>query len=81
MPNNDLEFFESINYCKRKVVLFILFVCGYSLTYAQTNDNDTLQFIKNRDPEVACYRIPLVMTAANGDPIAAIDKRFPYLEI
>ena len=67
-----------------KIALILLFICGYSLSYAQTSAGDTLQFInlynKNSDPEVACYRIPSLITAANGDLIAAIDERVPSCE-
>ncbi len=34
-------------------------------------------FNKTMNPEVSCYRIPALITAANGNVIAAIDERIP----
>lgn len=34
-------------------------------------------FSEEMNPEVSCYRIPAIITAANGDIIAAIDERVP----
>jgi len=34
-------------------------------------------FSSNCDPAIACYRIPTIVTATNGDIIVAIDERVP----
>ncbi len=34
-------------------------------------------FSEEMNPEVSCYRIPAIITATNGDLIAAIDERVP----
>lgn len=64
-----------------KVLVVIVFICSFSLSSAQKPTKDSLHFInlfnQNSDPEVACYRIPSLITAANGDLIAAIDERVP----
>ena len=66
-----------------RIITLLLLIVGFSGTYSQEaykNTNpDTLQFLnlfnKNSNPEVACYRIPAIITASNGDLIAAIDER------
>jgi len=62
-----------------------LLAFGCSGRYSQEEytiaDSDTLQFlnlsIKSSKADVACYRIPAIIAAANGDLIAAIDERIP----
>ena len=66
----------------KKLILITILICCTPLSYSQTKfTQDSLQFInlfnQNSDPEVACYRIPSLITAANGDLIAAIDERVP----
>ena len=61
------------------IILFLLFPYSF---YSQNNkSNNTLEFINlfdsNMKSGVSCYRIPALITATNGDLIAAIDERIP----
>ncbi len=39
--------------------------------------NSVVLFDSDKHPEVACYRIPAIVTAPNGDVVVAIDERVP----
>lgn len=59
--------------------LFIIFLSALmSLAYSQS-DNDAPVFVNlfssNMVDSVSCYRIPAIVTAPNGDLLAAIDER------
>jgi sialidase-1 len=68
-----------------KVIIIILFSAISLLVYPQTNKVQT----ENKVPDfknlfnakmwagVSCYRIPAIITAPNGDLVAAIDERVP----
>ena len=61
-----------------KALIIILFSVASLVVHAQT-ETDALDF-KNlfdasAEADIACYRIPAIMTAANGDLIATIDER------
>lgn len=68
-----------------KTILLILFSAITIVVYSQNETssikNNTLifntLFSANMKPEVSCYRIPALITAPNGDLIAAIDERVP----
>lgn len=64
--------------------LFVLFpvYMVLSLTVASQTSNDSLLsfqsiFDTSLKPDVSCFRIPAIVTAPNGDLIAAIDERVP----
>lgn len=68
-----------------KALLIILFSAISLVVYPQT-DNTQIEnsvpdfknlFNANMKAEVSCYRIPAIITAVNGDLIAAIDERVP----
>lgn len=64
------------------VAVLILFTMGVN---AQTQKNSITKgvkeshnlFDKNLNEDVSCYRIPSIVTAPNGDLVAAIDERVP----
>lgn len=67
-------------------ILFTLFFCfifftAFSQVEKITRESKPLKFqslfSSTQDTNVACYRIPAIVTAANGDVIAAIDERVP----
>ncbi len=68
-----------------KAILTILSLAITILVYSQTEkihtDNEspvfTNLFDAEMEPGVSCYRIPAIITAQNGDLIAAIDERVP----
>jgi len=68
-----------------KIFLLFSLTLVATITVAQknssTNDTDTLKFVNLFDARskegVSCYRIPSIVTAPNGDLIAAIDERIP----
>ena len=67
---------------KGSTLLRLFFLCmaiGYLSWEASAQDSLQLQslFKTEQDQEVACYRIPALTTAPNGDLIAAIDERVP----
>jgi sialidase-1 len=70
---------------KRNLLLWSLlfFTCSHS---AAQNEKSKLTeglievhdlFNASNNPEVACYRIPAIVTATNGDLVVAIDERVP----
>ena len=68
-----------------KALLLILFLGISFVVYSQTEKVKTeyeIPDFKNlfdakMQPGVSCYRIPAIITAPNGDIIAAIDERIP----
>jgi sialidase-1 len=68
-----------------RLTILLFLIVGYSAVYAQEEfavaGSDTLQFLnlfsKSSKADVDCYRIPAIITASNGDLIAAIDERVP----
>ncbi len=68
-----------------KIVFLILLSIISSIAFSQLEEADpdalTLEFISlfntDMNPEVACYRIPAMVTAPNGDLLVAIDERVP----
>jgi len=73
------------NFTKMKTILLILFSTITLVVYPQTENvptkNDapilTNLFSATVKDGVSCYRIPAIITAPNGDLIAAIDERVP----
>ena len=70
---------------KRYLLLWVFLVLPLSFVQAQ-NDEPQLAgglirihdlFNTSMNPEVACYRIPALVTATNGDLVTAIDERVP----
>lgn len=62
---------------KYRCLLFFLLI--FSFTNAQLKDELKFQnlFSSSLKEEVACFRIPAIVTATNGDLIVAIDERVP----
>ena len=64
------------------IVLMILFACSVN---AQVHEHQIAKglkeyqdlFNKSMNDSVSCYRIPAIVTAPNGDLVAAIDERVP----
>jgi sialidase-1 len=73
------------NYTAVKIVLTILFLAITLVVYPQTEKVQTENeapnfkdlFNAKMHPGVSCYRIPSIITAPNGDLVAAIDERVP----
>lgn len=63
------------------VFLFAFCVLGFSKNHAAKAQDNALRFVNLFDlaskPGVACYRIPAIVTAPNGDVVVAIDERVP----
>jgi sialidase-1 len=70
---------------KRYLLLWGLLFLPLSLVNAQNDEPQLAEgliqihdlFNTSMNPEVACYRIPALVTATNGDLVAAIDERVP----
>ncbi len=68
----------------KKIVLIFLFIISISVS-AQNKKHQIVGgvneyhdlFNKTMNDKVSCYRIPVIVTAPNGDLIAAIDERVP----
>ncbi len=68
-----------------KYILLSIIFATTNLLAQCTSDKDKIKGVKNYidlfnttdTPAVACYRIPAIVTASNGDIIAAIDERVP----
>jgi sialidase-1 len=68
---------------KIKTAILLILVTGYSPIYSQKKliqtGDETIQYLnlfdKTNKARVACFRIPSLVTAPNGDLIAAIDER------
>jgi sialidase-1 len=69
----------------KKVFYLLLFFTLHFELQAQKNSNTEVEttlnfqtlFTANMQEDVACYRIPAIITAPNGNLIAAIDERVP----
>jgi sialidase-1 len=61
--------------------LFSIFIFSFSKSAELKAQQDSLKFVNlfgsNTKPGVACYRIPAIVTAPNGDVVVAIDERVP----
>jgi len=70
---------------KRKLLLYCLFLIPITVVSAQEDGPELAEglleihdlFNASENPDVACYRIPAIVTATNGDLIVAIDERVP----
>ncbi len=69
-----------------KILFLILFLLSGTLVSCGQKEksqttNDKIEFVDlfntSMNPDVSCYRIPAIVTAPNGDLIAAIDERVP----
>lgn len=64
-----------------KLILFLSCITVHSQSNPGVSDDNSLVFTNlfssEMNPDVACYRIPAIVTAPNGDLIAAIDERVP----
>lgn len=64
-----------------KALLCAIFLFGFSNNHTLKAQVKGLQFVNlfgsNSKPGVACYRIPAIVTAPNGDVVVAIDERVP----
>lgn len=63
-------------------VAFLMGSCSRKMTPSGNKDDLGLSefhdlFVAADNPDVECYRIPAIVTAPNGDLIAAIDERVP----
>lgn len=62
-----------------KALLCAIFLFGFSNNHTLKAQDKGLQFVNlfgsNSKPGVACYRIPAIVTAPNGDVVVAIDER------
>ena len=65
-----------------KILTALFFFFAYSIVFArpekvlELKHNDSQVLFSSND-SVACYRIPALITAANGHLIAAVDQRVP----
>ena len=57
--------------------IFLIFLITVNIQFSQNQFDYTDLFNAKNNPEVSCYRIPSIITAINGDLIAAIDERVP----
>ena len=57
--------------------IFLIFLITVNIQFSQNQFDYTNLFNAENNPEVSCYRIPSIITATNGDLIAAIDERVP----
>ena len=57
--------------------IFLIFLITVNIQFSQNQFDYTDLFNAENNPEVSCYRIPSIITAPNGDLIAAIDERVP----
>ena len=57
--------------------IFLIFLISTNIQFSQNQFDFIDLFNAENNPEVSCYRIPSLITAANGDLIAAIDERVP----
>ena len=57
--------------------IFLIFLFTVNIQFSQNQFDYTDLFNAENNPEVSCYRIPSIITATNGDLIAAIDERVP----
>ncbi|QZT38544.1 glycoside hydrolase [Halosquirtibacter xylanolyticus] len=62
------------------MILVVSMICGIILDVVAQNNKElsfTNLFDASNDAGVSCYRIPSLVTAPNGDLLAAIDQRVP----
>ena len=57
--------------------IFLIFLITTNIQFSQNQFVYKELFNAENNPEVSCYRIPSIITATNGDLIAAIDERVP----
>ena len=57
--------------------IFLIFLITTNIQFSQNQFVYKELFNAENNPEVSCYRIPSIITAINGDLIAAIDERVP----
>ena len=57
--------------------IFLIFLITTNIQFSQNQFVYKDIFNAENNPEVSCYRIPSIITATNGDLIAAIDERVP----
>ena len=57
--------------------IFLIFLITTNIQFSQNQFVYKDLFNAENNPEVSCYRIPSIITAINGDLIAAIDERVP----
>ena len=57
--------------------IFLIFIITVNIQFSQNQFVYKDLFNAENNPEVSCYRIPSIITATNGDLIAAIDERVP----
>lgn len=68
----------------KKLIVILISVCCFSCSAQKQNKTTTENTLVFQDlfnttmnDDVKCYRIPAIVTAPNGDVIAAIDERVP----
>lgn len=61
----------------KQVILILIIFFSYVSCSQKSNLNFNDLFKSDENPEISCYRIPSIITATNGDLIAAIDERVP----
>jgi sialidase-1 len=68
----------------KKLIVMLISVCCFSCGAQKQNNTNTEDalvfqdlFNTSMNDNVKCYRIPAIVTAPNGDVIAAIDERVP----
>tara|TARA_B110000503_G_scaffold75818_1_gene117046 strand:+ start:501 stop:1634 length:1134 start_codon:yes stop_codon:yes gene_type:complete len=68
----------------KKILVILISVCCFNCASQNKNDTTTENelvfqdlFNTSMNNNVQCYRIPAIVTAPNGDVIAAIDERVP----
>lgn len=64
------------------ITSFLSFSCSRQMTLSNSAGDQGVSdfqdlFVAATNPDVECYRIPALVTAPNGDVIAAIDERVP----
>ena len=57
--------------------IFLIFLITSNIQFSQNQFDFIDLFNAENNSEVSCYRIPSLITATNGDLIAAIDERVP----
>jgi len=61
----------------KQVILILIVFFSYVSCSQKSNLKFYDLFSSKENPEISCYRIPSIITATNGDLIAAIDERVP----
>ena len=72
---------ELVDHVKHIILKGLSFMLFFSISTAVYSQHEALKFNNlfdaSSNPDVACYRIPSIVTATNGDLIVAIDERIP----